>query len=82
MLGLAAFKGVISGAKGLVNVIVNTHATFRWRHGLFSAIDFESSRCDSKPQVEGVYAQCKHSKSVCLHAVTSVPTQQMTCSSR
>ena len=23
------------------NVIVNTHATFRWRHGLFSAIDFD-----------------------------------------
>jgi adenylate kinase len=23
------------------NVIVNTHATFRWRHGLFSAFDFD-----------------------------------------
>jgi adenylate kinase len=23
------------------NMIVNTHATFRWRHGLFSAFDFD-----------------------------------------
>lgn len=23
------------------NIIVNTHATFRWRHGLFSAFDFD-----------------------------------------
>lgn len=25
------------------NVIVNTHATFRWRHGLFSAFDFDQT---------------------------------------
>ncbi len=37
----AAFKDAIMGARGIDNVIVNTHATFRWRHGLFSAFDFD-----------------------------------------
>ncbi|MHC4219141.1 MAG: AAA family ATPase, partial [Planctomycetota bacterium] len=26
------------------NIIVNTHATFRWRHGLFPAFDFDQIR--------------------------------------
>ena len=29
---------------GREHVIVNTHATFRWRHGLFSAFDFDQTR--------------------------------------
>ncbi|MFZ4697795.1 MAG: hypothetical protein ACOYMO_07285, partial [Phycisphaerales bacterium] len=36
----AAFKDIIgstSPAEDHPNVIVNTHATFRWRHGLFAA---------------------------------------------
>lgn len=37
----AAFKDVISKSAGEKNIIVNTHATFRWRHGLFSAFDFD-----------------------------------------
>jgi adenylate kinase len=40
----AAFKDVIAAttpAADHPNVIVNTHATFRWRHGLFSAFDFD-----------------------------------------
>ena len=37
----AAFKDVIADSKGLENVMVNTHATFRWRHGLFPAVDFD-----------------------------------------
>ena len=37
----AALKDVISQSAGRENVIVNTHATFRWRHGLFSAFDFD-----------------------------------------
>ena len=37
----AAFKDVISQSKGQPNVLVNTHATFRWRHGLFPAFDFD-----------------------------------------
>ncbi len=26
------------------HVIVNSHATFRWRHGLFSAFDFDQTK--------------------------------------
>jgi adenylate kinase len=37
----AAFKDIIQDAPKHKNVIVNTHATFRWRHGLFSAFDFD-----------------------------------------
>ena len=40
----AAFKDIISTTSPCedhANIIVNTHATFRWRHGLFSAFDFD-----------------------------------------
>ncbi|MCA9305487.1 MAG: ATP-binding protein [Phycisphaerales bacterium] len=37
----AAFKDIIAESKGVENMIVNTHATFRWRHGLFAAFDFD-----------------------------------------
>jgi len=37
----AAFKDAIAESRDKENVIVNTHATFRWRHGLFSAFDFD-----------------------------------------
>ncbi|MBX3386408.1 MAG: AAA family ATPase [Phycisphaeraceae bacterium] len=37
----AAFKDVMSEARDQPNILVNTHATFRWRHGLFSAFDFD-----------------------------------------
>ncbi|MFG0329515.1 MAG: AAA family ATPase [Phycisphaerales bacterium] len=37
----AAFKDIIYQSRDEKNVIVNTHATFRWRHGLFSAFDFD-----------------------------------------
>ena len=40
----AAFKDIISSsspASQHENIIVNTHATFRWHHGLFSAFDFD-----------------------------------------
>ncbi len=37
----AAMKDVIRQAHGQKHVIVNTHATFRWRHGLFAAFDFD-----------------------------------------
>jgi adenylate kinase len=40
----AVFKDIITQAAGLRNIIVNTHATFRWRHGLFSAFDFDQVR--------------------------------------
>lgn len=37
----AAMKDVIAGSRDQKNIIVNTHATFRWRHGLFSSFDFD-----------------------------------------
>ncbi len=37
----AALKDVIADSRDQKNVIVNTHATFRWRHGLFPAFDFD-----------------------------------------
>ncbi|MHC4948948.1 MAG: AAA family ATPase [Planctomycetota bacterium] len=40
----AAFKDIIaetSPPEDHPNIVVNTHATFRWRHGLFSAFDFD-----------------------------------------
>ncbi|MCA9299287.1 MAG: AAA family ATPase, partial [Phycisphaerales bacterium] len=37
----AAFKDIIADSAGMPNAIVNTHATFRWRHGLFAAFDFD-----------------------------------------
>jgi len=40
----SAFKDIISRSVGQPNVLVNTHATFRWRHGLFSAFDFDQLR--------------------------------------
>ena len=40
----AAFKDVIRDSEGEPNILVNTHATFRWRHGLFAAFDFDQMR--------------------------------------
>ena len=37
----AVFKEIIRQADDYQHVIVNTHATFRWRHGLFAAFDFD-----------------------------------------
>ena len=37
----SAFKDLIAESVGHANAIVNTHATFRWRHGLFSAFDYD-----------------------------------------
>lgn len=40
----SVFKDIIAKARQAENVIVNTHATFRWRHGLFPAVDFDQVR--------------------------------------
>lgn len=37
----AVFKDILNIADRVDNVIVNTHATFRWKHGLFEAFDFD-----------------------------------------
>jgi adenylate kinase len=40
----SVFKDIIAEAERASNLIVNTHATFRWRHGLFPAVDFDQMR--------------------------------------
>lgn len=40
----AVFKEVLRIAERHEHVIVNTHATFRWRHGLFPAFDFDQMK--------------------------------------
>ena len=40
----AVFRDIVAEARDKPNIIVNTHATFRWRHGLFSAFDFDQLR--------------------------------------
>lgn len=40
----SVFKDIIAQSQECENLIVNTHATFRWRHGLFPAIDFDQMR--------------------------------------
>ncbi len=37
----AVFKEILRIADQHEHVIVNTHATFRWRHGLFAAFDYD-----------------------------------------
>ncbi len=37
----SVFKDILTEAADQSNIIVNTHATFRWRHGLFRAFDFD-----------------------------------------
>jgi len=40
----AVLKDIIQDSAEKPNIMVNTHATFRWRHGLFSAFDFDQLR--------------------------------------
>jgi adenylate kinase len=40
----SVFKDILAKAEKAPNLIVNTHATFRWRHGLFPAVDFDQMR--------------------------------------
>ncbi len=37
----AVFKDILAASEKAENLIVNTHATFRWKHGLFEAFDFD-----------------------------------------
>jgi adenylate kinase len=37
----SVFKEILRTAEKHEHTIVNSHATFRWRHGLFSAFDFD-----------------------------------------
>jgi len=40
----AVFKEILRQADRYKHVVINTHATFRWRHGLFAAFDFDQTR--------------------------------------
>ena len=40
----SVFKDIITEAHSGDHLIVNTHATFRWRHGLFPAFDFDQMK--------------------------------------
>jgi len=59
----SVFKDIIAKAKKVPNLIVNTHATFRWRHGLFPAVDFDQMR----QLVAGMYI-CLIDGVIALHA--------------
>ena len=37
----AVFKEILRQSEKHDHVLINTHATFRWRHGLFAAFDFD-----------------------------------------
>ena len=37
----AVFKEILRQSQNHEHIVINTHATFRWRHGLFSAFDFD-----------------------------------------
>ncbi|NJL31427.1 MAG: AAA family ATPase, partial [Phycisphaerales bacterium] len=40
----SVMKDIINESADRKHMIVNTHATFRWRHGLFAAFDFDQIR--------------------------------------
>lgn len=40
----SVFKDIIAQSNATDHTVVNTHATFRWRHGLFPAVDFDQMR--------------------------------------
>ncbi len=41
VLRRSVFKDILNTAERVQNLIVNTHATFRWKHGLFLAYDYD-----------------------------------------
>jgi len=40
----SVFKDILAAAATCPHVLVNTHATFRWRHGLFYAFDYDQMK--------------------------------------
>jgi adenylate kinase len=40
----SVFKDVLAVCRKHPNVVINTHATFRWRHGLFYAFDYDQMK--------------------------------------
>src|ERR1043165_2842548 len=37
----AVFRDILTDAPNHKHILINTHATFRWKHGLFAAFDFD-----------------------------------------
>lgn len=67
----SVFKDIIIRAGQVPHLIVNTHATFRWRHGLFPAVDFDQMRQLSADMyiclIDGVVAM--HLRLLEMHAL-------------
>jgi len=67
----SVFKDIVARARTAPNLIVNTHATFRWRHGLFPAVDFDQMRQLNADMyiclIDGVIAL--HTRLLAEHAV-------------
>jgi adenylate kinase len=67
----SVFKDIVAKAAKAPNLIVNTHATFRWRHGLFPAVDFDQMRQLNADMyvclIDGVVAL--HTRLLSQHAV-------------
>jgi len=40
----SVFKDILAARETARNIVVNTHATFRWRHGLFYAFDYDQMK--------------------------------------
>ncbi|MCK4602717.1 MAG: AAA family ATPase [Phycisphaerae bacterium] len=40
----SVFKDILAACASTPNLLVNTHATFRWRHGLFYAFDYDQMK--------------------------------------
>ena len=40
----SVFKDVLSTGEAAPHLLINTHATFRWRHGLFYAFDYDQMK--------------------------------------
>lgn len=58
----SVFKDILREAADQEHVVVNTHATFRWRHGLFRAFDF-----DQIEQFEPDLFLCMVDNAECVH---------------
>jgi hypothetical protein len=67
----SVFKDIIGTARQVPHLLVNTHATFRWRHGLFPAVDFDQMRALDIDMyicmIDGVAGL--HDRLQCEHAV-------------
>jgi adenylate kinase len=71
MRRLSSLRRSVFKAEKAPNLIVNTHATFRWRHGLFVGMDFDQMRLLGADMyiclIDGVVAL--HTRLVDEHAV-------------